>query len=93
MTQALFLASRSAAVGLKTVNGVSAVLVNLVSTSSDAVVIAAAVALCVTKYGPKFDTNYFDTVDPISISAARVNEDGDAIVFADGAAPSSYEAS
>ena len=92
MTQALFLVSRSTAVGSKTVNGVQAVIINMVSTSSDAEAVAAAVALCALKYTAKFDTNYFDTVDPISISAARINEDSDGIVFANNAAPSDYEA-
>ena len=67
MTQALFLASRSAGVGQRTINGVQAVVINLVSTANAATVIAAAVAKCnADGESDDFDANYFDTVATLS---------------------------
>lgn len=90
MTQALFLASRSNAVGLTTINGVQAVAINLVSTANAATVIAAAVAKVNAAMldAGEFPANYFDTVVQIGdLSGGPVNGNNKAAVFADDAAP------
>ena len=86
MTQALFLASRSAGVGQRTVNGVEAVAINLVSTANAATVIAAAVASCnANGESDSYDAKYFDTVVTLSdLSGGPLNANTKALIFGSG---------
>lgn len=72
MTQAIFLAKRSAAPGKGFINGVVAVAVNLVSTANAAAIKAGAVAACNALYptdasqpseNPVFPADYFDATE------------------------------
>lgn len=89
MVQSLFLATRSAAVQSRTLNGIRAVAINLVSTSTNAQVIAAAVAKLNLKGGAtSFDSKYFDTVIALGdLSGGPLNADTVSMFFADRADP------
>jgi len=94
MTQTIFLVTRSAAIGGPLVNGVVAILINLLDSSTDAEVIAAAIAQANRQAGdtgakpfPVADDDdnvsghYFDTVTVIAIGSAPLNASTDAIVI------------
>lgn len=84
MTQALFLASRSAAVGVPVVDGVQAVAINLVSTDDAPTVIAAAIAKLNAQSGKAdaFAPGYFDTVVTLGdLSGGPLNGNNKAMVF------------
>lgn len=97
MAEALYLVSRSQSVGLRTVNGVQAVVINKDDGQTDAQIIADAVAqtnaaFAGTNSTSPYDADYFDTVTKISdLSTGPLKDNKDAYVFRDGGGPVKVE--
>ena len=85
MTQALFMATKTPAEGESLVNGVRAVLVNLVSTADAAAIKAAAVSAANLAYsatGDEFHAAYFDaTVQIGDLTSGPLNGNKKAYVL------------
>lgn len=96
MAEALYLVTRSQSVGLRTVNGVQAVLINKDSGQTNPQIIASAVEQCNdcfagTNTTSPFDAAYFDTVTLITVASGAMNDDEDAFIFANDTAPIKVE--
>ena len=90
MTQHLYLVTKSESEGESLVNGVRAVLLNRVSTATDAELKASAVSAANAAYGSTdaFDAGYFDTVVQIDdLSGGPLNGEKKAYTFDPNAGP------
>lgn len=87
MAKALYLVSRSTAVGQRSVDAVNHVLINKDDTSTNAQIIAEAVVKANAAFGltnGEFDANYFDTVEKVSdLTTGPLAADTAAYVFTD----------